>query len=151
MTSLLEASRLGQAKAVQAICDSRRYPRQAALRGELDSTALHVACENGHEAVVRALLTKSHALVNEANAHGKTPLHVACEHGSLGCALLLVEAGAGLNAADVQGCTPLIRACLAGDDGAVQLLAECRAALDATDGVGMSALFRASVQGTPAA
>lgn len=151
--SLLDAALLGHAKAVQTICDSRRYARQAALRGELDSTALHAACEHGHEAVVRILLQRSRELLDVPNRLCQTPLHLSCERGHLSCARLLVDAAAEdahcrlLDSADSSGLTPLMRASVGGSASLVELLVSRGAALDRIDQVGMTALFRTCVAG----
>ena len=151
--SLLDAAQLGHAKAVQTICDSRRYARQAALRGELDSTALHTACEHGHEAVVRILLQRSRELLSVPNRLCQTPLHLCCERGHLSCARLLVDAAADdahrrlLDSADSSGLTPLMRASVGGSAPLVELLVSRGAALDRTDQAGMTALFRCCIAG----
>ena len=153
--SLLDAAQRGHAKAVQSICDSRRYARQAALRGELDSTALHAACEHGHEAVARILLQRSRDLLDVPNRLGQTPLHLSCERGHLSCARLLVDAAADdahrlqslLDSADSSGLTPLMRASVGGSAPLVELLVSRGAALDRIDQVGMTALFRACIAG----
>ena len=151
--SLLDAALLGHAKAVQTICDSRRYARQAALRGELDSTALHAACEHGHEAVVRILLQRSRELLDVPNRLCQTPLHISCERGHLSCARLLVDAAADdahcrlLDSADSSGLTALMRASVGGSAALVELLVSRGAALDRIDQVGMTALFRTCVAG----
>ena len=153
--SLLDAAQRGHAKAVQSICDSRRYARQAALRGELDSTALHAACEHGHEAVARILLQRSRDLLDVPNRLCQTPLHLSCERGHLSCARLLVDAAADdahrlqslLDSADSSGLTPLMRASVSGSAPLVELLVSRGAALDRIDQVGMTALFRACIAG----
>jgi len=151
--TLYEAARLGRLETVQAIVGSRKYARQAAVRGEHDGgTALHAACEGGHDAVVRALLEKSASAqnVNASNRHGQSPLHLASEHGHLDCARLLLDADADARGADAQGCTPLIRACLHGRTPVVKLLLGHDrevVALDQTDASGMTALYRACVSG----
>ena len=153
--SLLDAAQRGHAKAVQSICDSRRYARQAALRGELDSTALHAACEHGHEAVARILLQRSRDLLDVPNRLCQTPLHLSCERGHLSCARLLVDAAADdahrlqslLDSADSSGLTPLMRASVGGSAPLVELLVSRGAALDRIDQVGMTALFRACIAG----
>ena len=152
---MLDGALRGHANAVQSICDSRRYARQAALRGELDSTALHAACEHGHEAVARILLQRSRDLLDVPNRLCQTPLHLSCERGHLSCARLLLDAAADdaqrlrslLDSADSSGLTPLMRASVGGSAPLVELLVSRGAALDRIDQVGMTALFRACIAG----
>lgn len=58
------------------------------------STPLHLACEGGHEDVLRYLLTKKELIeiqLNSLDRSSRTPLLVACKNGSIGCLKALVE------------------------------------------------------------
>jgi ankyrin repeat protein len=60
------------------------------------ATALHAASQNGHAAVVCALV-RAGADVNAASGNGCTPLFRACENGQIGCVEALLHSGADLN------------------------------------------------------
>lgn len=42
------------------------------------STALHLACRQGHSEVVQWLAEENRADIHAENSNGETPLHVAC-------------------------------------------------------------------------
>jgi hypothetical protein len=74
----------------------RNIPRPALTRVPhptpfpLPCAALHVACANGHEEVVRRLL-EGGADVDVKNAEGSTPLHWACLNGHVAVVRLLMD------------------------------------------------------------
>jgi ankyrin repeat protein len=71
---------------------------------EIGATALFLACEKGHKAVVELLIARG-ANVNAPTAIGRrTPLHSAA---TPEIAKLLIEKGADVNARAVGGLTPL--------------------------------------------
>ena len=55
-------------------------------RSANDSTPLHLACQNGHLAIVSALILEHHADMNAQNAYGLTPL-MFCSIGSVKLAM----------------------------------------------------------------
>ncbi|XP_040103265.1 ankyrin repeat domain-containing protein 26-like [Oryx dammah] len=69
-------------------------------------TALHLACANGHSAVV-ALLLERKCLLNLCDSENKTPLMKAVECQEEECATLLLEHGADPNVMDINGNTAL--------------------------------------------
>jgi ankyrin repeat protein len=85
------------------------------------NTPLHLAALNGHEEVVRLLVSRR-ANVNAASDRGATPLHLAVEHPQVMRQLL--AAGANVNARDAQGRTPLHWAAMGGAYDAVALLSD---------------------------
>jgi len=70
-------------------------------------TALHLACQEGHTAVVSVLIAARADVNSVAHADGTTPLHVACIYDQVDIALLLLLAGADPNRLDCNGRTPL--------------------------------------------
>jgi hypothetical protein len=55
-------------------------------------TPLHLACEQGHENLVRFLLNEElHTCINEITYSGKTALHIACIKGHAGIVQLLLD------------------------------------------------------------
>ena len=72
----------------------------------MDGSPLHIACQYGHEAVVKALVDAG-ANVNTVNKHGWAPLHIACQYGHEAVVKALVDAGANVNTVNKHGWTPL--------------------------------------------
>ena len=91
-------------------------------RGEGGQTALHMACANGHEAVVAALLERG-AEINATNDCGNTPAHYAAQQRHAKCLRLIVEReGADVLARNEFGRSALTDA-IASGDGAVATIA----------------------------
>ena len=79
---------------------SHKPPASANAMDRSHKAPLHLACENGHEAVMEVLL-RSSADVNAGKKQGwQTPLHVACRKGHHSVASRLLESGASLDATD---------------------------------------------------
>jgi ankyrin repeat protein len=68
--------------------------------------ALHIAADNGHEDMVRHLLSHD-ADANKKTLDGRTPLQLALESGNESIVKLLVRGGADVNANFANGETPL--------------------------------------------
>ena len=67
-------------------------------------TALHLACESGHEAIADLLLVDGRAMADAADGCLRTPAHRAAEQGHVGIVKLLAEKGlADLSAVDERG------------------------------------------------
>ncbi|KAF3929044.1 Ankyrin-3 [Dactylellina cionopaga] len=117
-----------------------------ALNTASNRRALHAACENGHEDVVRILLQRG-ASVNVADEDGKTPLHLAAADGGEGITRMLIQSGADLNAVDDEGDLPLHVAADNGSSDIVPLFLRARVKVD-TPGFGKrSPLMRAVANG----
>ena len=58
---------------------------------EAKQTLIHIAAENGQKAVVKFLLLHPAVLVDQADAHGNTPLLLACLHRRLEVVDLLLR------------------------------------------------------------
>ena len=70
-------------------------------------TALYVAAENGHVAVVQALLQAGANVDAARTTDFWTPLHIAAENGHVAVVKTLQGAGADTDAALTDGTTPL--------------------------------------------
>lgn len=56
-------------------------------------TALHLACANGSEKLVEALIKEGADIhLKSDSSLGERPLHTCCKHGHVGCARLLLAA-----------------------------------------------------------
>jgi ankyrin repeat protein len=77
---------------VQTLLNLGANPR-ATPRNSSHVTALHMACANGHQSIVEALI-QSGADVNAKTTTGITPLHEAIAEGFEGIARILLENGA---------------------------------------------------------
>jgi ankyrin repeat protein len=87
------------------------------------ATPLHMSSELGHEAVVRCLLGKLGANVNQARHDGCTPLFLAAQEGHEAVVVCLVkEFGADVDQASATGVTPLYVAANEGHEPVVRCL-----------------------------
>jgi ankyrin repeat protein len=77
------------------------------------ATALHIACQRGHNECVR-LLIEAGCNLDSATRNGNTPLGVACMSGQTGIAQMLVKAGADRDGTTRDSITLLLIACLQG-------------------------------------
>ncbi|EPS37558.1 hypothetical protein H072_8730 [Dactylellina haptotyla CBS 200.50] len=117
-----------------------------ALNTASNRTALHAACENGHEDVVRILLQRG-ASATVTDKDGRTPLHLAAADGGEGITRMLMQSGADLNAFDDDGDLPLHLAAEHGSTDVVPLFLRARVKID-TPGAGKrSPLMRAVASG----
>ena len=62
-----------------------------------------VACEKGHEEVVRVLVEEGGADVNQGDDNGRTPCFMAAMNGHVDIIRLLHEYGADIDKADKNG------------------------------------------------
>ena len=65
-----------------------------------------VACENGHEDVVRALVEEGGADVNESDRDGSTPCHIAARNGHVDVIRMLHEYGTDIDKPNNNSLTP---------------------------------------------
>jgi len=108
------------------------------------NTALIIACNNGHEDIVRELLIHGQANINIKDNYGNTPLIWASMRGHVECVeLLLNHHGSDLTITNKQGMNALMIASNYGEIGVVQILLEKGADLHIKDGNGKTALDHA--------
>jgi ankyrin repeat protein len=95
------------------------------LEGQHGRTALHWACDEGHEHVARALLDGKYegrgAEIDARNKSGWTPLMSASQNGHEGVVRLLLARGARQELQDIDGWTAIYIAVLKNHAGAVAL------------------------------
>jgi len=88
------------------------------------ATPLFMACQQGHDEVVRMLLGEG-ANEEKADNSGWTPLFIACTTGHTAVVKLLLDEGANITVEVTirgHGYTPLFVACLEGHDATVRLM-----------------------------
>ena len=69
-----------------------------------------MACQKGHEGVVRLLVEEANAEVNKVNGKNQTPINIAAYKGHLGVVRFLLSKGADCTIKDQWGDTPLASA-----------------------------------------
>lgn len=85
------------------------------------NTPLHLACTNGHIAIIAPLAEKSQNL-NLQNKMGDSPLIIACEKGNIDAAKILLAKGADVNIKNLAGNTTLYYAVTSGNRAFVELI-----------------------------
>lgn len=150
---LQKASDLGHLHALLA--DKRTDLTIADIQGR---NALHLACERGHEGVVR-LLCHAGVAVNGSDIEGRRPIHYAIgpeisASQSVQVLRVLIEYGADINARNKSGRTALHEAMFSGSsfwhkpvDEKVACLLKARCAVDIQDKQGRTPMFLAAVTG----
>ncbi|OUM60549.1 hypothetical protein PIROE2DRAFT_27621, partial [Piromyces sp. E2] len=93
------------------------------------NTALHLACLNENEIIVKDLVEHD-ANVNEKNNYGYTPLHYSCKNGNKNIennksiVEYLIENGGDVNILDNEKNTPLHIACKNNNETIVKYLVD---------------------------
>lgn len=91
-------------------------------RSPNDLTPLHLACQGGHETIVRILLDARADPNAQHEASNQRPLHIAALDGHVGIVELLLEAGAEKDATGFGGVTSIHLATVAAREDCVRLL-----------------------------
>jgi ankyrin repeat protein len=128
--SLIEAARFSLLELISKFLD-KDVDRN--VINDSGSTPLYIACQNGHEEVVRLLLADPRVDdlrvdVNKATNNGATPLYIASQNGHEEVVRLLLadprddDLRVDVNKAMNIGATPLFIACQQGQEGVVKLL-----------------------------
>uniref|UniRef100_A0A182JQK4 ANK_REP_REGION domain-containing protein n=1 Tax=Anopheles christyi TaxID=43041 RepID=A0A182JQK4_9DIPT len=122
-------------------------------------TALNIAARNGHQEIVKLLLTYKQPLrdgtgryrmidVNHADRDGWTPLRSASWGGHTEVVKLLIERGVcAIDRADKEGRTALRAAAWSGNEDIVKILIEAGANVNSIDKQGRTSLIAASYMG----
>ncbi len=145
VSSVLEASRVGDAEALRAAVRAGGDVNAAQSDG---FTALHWAAKNGHRAIAEVLLAAGadHSATTRLGRH--TPLHVAAASGHAGVAEALLAGGAAPDPVTSTGAQPIHLAAASGNVELVAALTASGASLDATETKwGMTPLMFAAVSG----
>jgi hypothetical protein len=106
-----------------------------------------VCSRRGHLEVLRCLVRKLGADVNQAALNQRTPLIHAAFLGNLAVAHCLIELGADVNQTARHGETPLIAAAAQGSLAVVRCLIELGARVAAVDNSGDTALLESALNG----
>ena len=110
------------------------------------TTPLHIAAQQGHEAVVRLLLGRG-ASIDATDQEHRTALHTAAQQGHEAVARLLLGHGASIDATDHESRTPLHTAAQQGHEAMVRLLLDRGASIAALDTNNWTPLHSAAQQG----
>jgi hypothetical protein len=111
-----------------------------------DETLVNIAAQNGHEAVVRALIELG-ADVNKAHDIGWTALYAAAYNGHEAVVRALIEADTDVNKAHDIGWTPLYAAACKGHETGLRALKEAGADVNQAEDNGVTPLFIAAQRG----
>lgn len=125
-TGLIVAASVGDTKIVEILSNEATINAKTAD----GASALHLATQNGHLEVARALIVKGSAVDSQTDS-GFTPLHLAAQNGHDAIAeLLITDKRVNLNAETKEGGTPLHLASGFGHDRVVDQLATSGAKVD---------------------
>jgi len=158
-TGLVQASYFGLKQVVSLILDrdnvdtSNMETADVNFRHKLVwDTALHIAVERDHIAVVKLLLSTNHVDIRSKNKGGRAALHLAAENGSDAVVQLLLDTGqVDTYSQDKNGRTPLHYVASSGSEAVVQLLLDTgQVDINSQDKYGRTPLHYAAILGSEA-
>ena len=143
---LLQAAAEGQQEVVQWLLYNCA---ELNSRDENGQTPLSWAAVNGHEAVVKLLLSRDDVAADSRdNRDGRTPLFWAARNGHEAVVKLLLSRNVGADPKDIWGQTPLSCAAMKGHEAVVKLLlSRDDVAAGSQDGYGRTPLSCAAMKG----
>lgn len=146
-SSLWSAASRGDLAAVQNLLNKGNPVDAEAPNGSTNPgvTALQLAAENGHAAIVQQLLAAG-AEVDKATVTTPPALHLAASRGHVAMVKQLLDAGAALDGTG-KGSTPLLWAASGGQAAVVQQLLDAGAAVNLADDTSWTALHNAASSG----
>ena len=151
LPTLRDALLLGAAAEGQYVIVQRLLENGAQMnsRDECDLTPLLLASREGHEKVVKLLLSQDDIGVNSQDWNGITPLLYAAKNGHEGVVkLLLSQDDIAVNSQGKYGSTPLSYAAKNGHEGVVKLLlSQDDIGVNSKDWYGMTPLLYAAKNG----
>ncbi|SCO92664.1 uncharacterized protein FRV6_16792 [Fusarium oxysporum] len=142
--AIMYAIKLGSITIVELLV--RAHPNMNFRSPHEETTHLIEAIENGHQAIVKLLLSKG-ADPNLCHSNKRSALGEACANGHKGIAQLLIKSGAELDYRDWRGRTACMNACARGLQDIFQLLRQEGASTHLKDYDGDSAIVSASEYG----
>jgi ankyrin repeat protein len=129
---VFECARRGNMSGLRSSNNTRAHDPQG-------RTTLHWACDEGHTAVVKFLLSDK-ADANAGDHWGSTALHWTTVRGFVDCVKALIKGGADVRAADHNGGTPLHCAACHGRTACAVALLQAAAIPDSVNNFGKTPL-----------
>ena len=118
------ASTCGNLSIVQYLIERQNVDKD--IKGFLEKTPLHCACEINYLPMVEFLISKG-ANIEANDIYGETALHLACEEGHLQIVEYLISKGANIEAEENNKRTPLHCASFHGNPDIVEFLVSKKA------------------------
>jgi len=113
-------------------------------RGSDGLPPLHLAIINGHNAIVKEMLTLPNIEVNILDKKYRTALHIATINNSIFIVQLLLHYGVNVNSVNLDNRTPLHEAVFLGHEEICKLLIDAGAYINAIDCQGLTPLHLAA-------
>lgn len=120
-------------------------PAQLMACDRAGNTALMIAADHGHTAMVDFLLAQRDFQRHATNKGGISALHLAAGRGQIDLIQKLIDSGLDVNQSNNEGLTPLHYAVQSGNAAAVELLVAHGAEINKVDNKGRTPFFHAVV------